>query len=556
MALSVQNGYVVYTRGSGNRLWDKIHREAVAASGGFPNLSVGGKQQLLITAGQNLVGLAQAEEQKEKALLAAAGFEIADTDDMKTFISRFNEILMGKQQLQNAITRLNNSLAKDRQETKYRAPSIAVWFTSYLRTALSRNITSFIDSNISSLNKQNFTAWESSLDQIVQTSIQEAFEQMLTKVKAEEGKELYGDSSQWEAVYEASRAIKDFDVKFGQMMRSKIDFTQLTDLFNDEALKIKRKDSRYKNISKTVDKRLNLSNAKKSRSIGGSVEEYIMQVVNSMGSALQGATSPSSAVFSSETMKSDTVSIFSYSNDIDIQRGAEAVADQLNETMMGSDSLLDATRRMMDFYNQNLSKLNDTFIVYGSTKMYAMTESFTKGFHGGGNRNLEDAKAIISQAGIAGAGAVEKFINAAYNTGAGAIYEANKAEAAESLKAALMGSVAQLMFDDWVSIGEVGGGAQAIHVLQLEGIQIPSSVFLRAAGQAMINLQQDMERYVKIHINLPGEVKYKDEPIQEHRYEEVLARWEEQAQLARSQSSFSMNFLANFKQLITQWIQF
>jgi hypothetical protein len=59
-----------------------------------------------------------------------------------------------------------------------------------------------------------------------------------------------------------------------------------------------------------------------------------------------------------------------------------------------------------------------------------------------------------------------------------------------------------------------------------------------------------MERFVKIHISLPGTVTYKDEPIKEYRYEEVLARWEEQAQLARSQSSFSMNFLTNFKTLI------
>ena len=556
MALSVQNGYVVYQRGSKNRLWDKIHREAVAASGSIPSLSSGGKEQTLIAAGQRLVSLADAEQKKEIALLASAGFEVDSAADIQTFVSKFNEILMSKQQIQNAITRLEAALSKEKQTANYRAPSIAVWFNSYLRTALSRNISTFIDNNIRALNQQNFSAWEAQLDNIIDVSIREAFEQMLTKVKEEEGKELYGDSSQWEAVYEASRAIKDFDVKFGEMIRSKIDFSQLAKLFQDEGLKVKRKDARYRNVSKTIDKRLNLSNSKKSRAMGGSVEEFIMQIINSMGAAFSNATSASSAVFSSELMKADTVTLFSYSNDIDIQRGADAVVEQLNETMLGSSSLLDATRRMTEFYNQNLSKLNDAFIVYGSTKLYAMTESFTHGFHGGGDRSLEDAKSIISQAGIASAGSIEKFINAAYNTGAGAIYADSRGEVAESLKAALMGSVAELLFDDWVSIGEVGGGAQAIHVLQLEGIQIPSSVFLRAAGQAMINLQQDMERYVKIHVTLPGAVTYGERTIEEHRYEEVLARWEEQAQLARNQSSFSMNFLANFKQLITQWIQF
>jgi hypothetical protein len=49
----------------------------------------------------------------------------------------------------------------------------------------------------------------------------------------------------------------------------------------------------------------------------------------------------------------------------------------------------------------------------------------------------------------------------------------------------------------------------------------------------MIELSTDMERYVKIHINLPGPVEYKDKTIQEYRYEEVLARWEEQAAIAQ-----------------------
>jgi hypothetical protein len=45
-----------------------------------------------------------------------------------------------------------------------------------------------------------------------------------------------------------------------------------------------------------------------------------------------------------------------------------------------------------------------------------------------------------------------------------------------------MSAVAELLFDDWSTLGEVRGGARAIHVLQLEGLQIPSSVFFIAAG--------------------------------------------------------------------------
>lgn len=558
MALSVQNGYVVYTRGSKSHLWDKIHREAVAASGSFTNILGNTKKDRFAQAGERLIGLADVEQQKEMALLQKAGFEVTDPQDIKTFISKFNEILMSKQQFQYALNRLELALSKENQSTDKRAPSITVWFTSYLRSNLSKNITDFANQNIAALNKQDFSAWTAQIDAIIDTSIKEAFEQMLTKAKAEKGKELYGDASQWEAVFEASRLIKDFDTYFGQMIRSKIDFSQLNQLFQDAALKIKRKDRRYGNISKAVENRLNLSNGRKARSIGGSVEEYVMQIVNSMGAAFQSAASSSGAVFTSETMKTDTVTIYSYKNTLDVSKGAEAIVNSLNETMMGSESLLDATNRMKQFYQETLSNLDETFIVYGSTKLYSMSESFTRGFHGGGERSLEDAIRIISQAGLASGQAAENFIKAAYNTGEGAIYASHKTEAIEGLKAGLMGVISELLFDDWVSIGETsGGGAQAIHVLQLEGLQIPSSVFLRATGKAMIELSTDMERYVKIHVNLPGEIKYPEHnPIKEHRYEEVLARWEEQAAIAQEQSSFSMSFLLNFKSIITQWINF
>jgi hypothetical protein len=95
-------------------------------------------------------------------------------------------------------------------------------------------------------------------------------------------------------------------------------------------------------------------------------------------------------------MKTDTVTIYSYENTLDVSKGAEAIVNSLNETMMGSESLLDATNRMRQFYQETLSNLDETFIVYGSTKLYSMSESFTRGFHGGGERSLEDAIHIIS----------------------------------------------------------------------------------------------------------------------------------------------------------------
>ena len=44
----------------------------------------------------------------------------------------------------------------------------------------------------------------------------------------------------------------------------------------------------------------------------------------------------------------------------------------------------------------------------------------------------------------------------------------------------------------------------------------------------MMELSADMERYVKIHVNLPGQIEYPEHnPIKEHRYSEVIERWQE-----------------------------
>jgi hypothetical protein len=49
---------------------------------------------------------------------------------------------------------------------------------------------------------------------------------------------------------------------------------------------------------------------------------------------------------------------------------------------------------MDSFWNENLSKLsNKNFILYGSTKAYSLKQG--GGFHAGGRRSLEDAKAIL-----------------------------------------------------------------------------------------------------------------------------------------------------------------
>lgn len=558
MSLTVSNGYVIYQRGeySKSPYWRSVYNKAKAESEGITSIQTGSRTDKLQEAGQRLISLGRAEMSKEIALIeTATGMKMNDQEDIKLFIQNFNEVLMGKKQFQEAVFRLEDALTSP--ETQYRAPTIASWFTSYLGETLNKNINAFIGKNAEALASQDFSAWEIEIDSIIDKSISQALKNMLTKMTETTGKELYGNSETWREVYKASQAIEGFSDYFREMIRSKIDFSKLKTLLQNDNIKVKNKTNR--GVRKVLDSQqgLNLRSGRKSRSIGGSVQEYVMTALATLGEAASSATSTGARVFSSDMMKTDTVTVFSFSQQIDVGKIANTIADQLNEVMKDSTSLNDAAEIMKRFYNDHLSNLDNSFIVYGSTKSYSLSDSF-RGFHGGGERNLSDAVAIIQQAGIGNSNAVDNYIKAAYNTGSGAIFSDKRFEIQEDLKIALMSAVAELLFDDWISIGEgPSGGAKAIHVLQLEGLQIPLSVFLTAAGKAMISAASDMEKIIKVRVKLPGKILY-EEPIKTAggHMSEILSKWNEQAQAAENDSVFSIEFLKNFKTIISEWINF
>lgn len=555
MGYSFKEGNVIYTRGERSQIeyWRRIHHSAVAEAGNVSGLYAGENLvEKYKIAGQNLISLGQAEQEKEIALIKAAGFEVNDSEDVKIFIKKFNEVLMGKEQFEMAKDRLKNALDKKNSGKENRAPTIASWFTSYLGTALNKNINNFLKQT-GSMIAVDFSVWHASLNDIVDKSIDDAFQNMLTKISANKNNEIYGDSEQWKDIYSLSQQIQGFNNYFKNMVRSKINFDRLENLFLSDSVKIKNK--KNKGIRKFIDSKegLNLRNEQKSRSIGGSVEEFIMSIVNSFGAAVQTANSSGGRVFSSEQIKTDTVQLFSYSSNIDSQNMAQEIVNSLDEELKSATSLQQASQIMEAFYNNYLADLDNSFIVYGSTKSYSMSDSF-KGFKGGEGGSLESAQAILSKAGIGNSNAIGNFLNVAYNTAEGAIFNGQRMEIQEELKMALMQAAAYLLFDDYITIGqEKTGGAQAIHVLQLEGVNIPMSTLLLATGKAMENASMDMNSLIKVKVNLPKSFLY-PEPIKTSDKAEVKAAWAEQFQVAKAESNFSLKFLVNFKTMITQWI--
>lgn len=558
----VSTGHAVYTRVPfyPTPYWLRVHEAAMGGADGIEKLYSGATEAKFKVAARNLVNIGRQELEKEKALIKAAGLDIEDDDDIATFISRFNEVLMGVEQFKAATARIKEALKDDKQGKENRAPTASSWYTSKLATILSQKISGAI--NLTGLSDPHlaFSAISDRLESMIDEAIIEAWNAMLS-ISYEEDKKHYG-STEWAQVREASAQIAGFNEYFVSMIRSKIDFDKLKG-FADEydklnagrKVKTKLTNKKKTGVHSTLMSKgtLNLASEIKSRSIAGSVQEYVMSIMNSFGAAAQAAAasggSSSSRVMTGETMLTDSVVLFNFNASIDVDRLTEGLTKALDDQMLGSKSLVDAARIMDDFYKNNLSKLDESFIVYQSTKSYSLSGSF-RGFGSGGARKLSASEEFIAQSDPSMARKVGSYLNIAYNTGEGTVFANRRAEVKEQFESALMASAADMLFDDWTTIGTVQqGGAQAIHALSVEGINIPLSSLLLATGQAMEQSLKDMQQFIRVTVSLPSAAQ-----TYASSFEEAWANWEKEAQRVKSQSTFNVTFLSNFKSIISQWL--
>lgn len=571
----VQNGYIIYERGKNNNspIWRLVYNNAVAMGKNIDQIY----QNDIINQeiANRLIALGNNEAIKERALIkVATGLEIEDDVGEKEFIEHFNNVLIGKQNFEKAKERIDSALKH--KEVAARAPTIASWFGGYLTSSLNEQFSNFVktDGNRQDLIQKNYSTWDKEFDEMINRAIMTAFEKMLNKMEGEEGKELYGDSETWKAYYEASQQIANFEQDFIQIVRTKMgDFENLKRMFT--ATKKNGKPAINLNAKKKFgfstfiesEKGLNLGNGRKSRNVGGSIQEILTQIAQTMGTAAQNAVQSGGKTFQNEIGLADSFSIYSFERDIDMQSTAESLAESLDEVLKDSLSLSETSKIMNDYYDKHFSKLNNTFIVYNSSKSYTLSDSFRK-FHAGGKRSLEILPELFENAQICNSQKAREFIYKVYNTAKYAIYQDQRAELTENMKQTIMSAMANLLFDDWQTIGEenMQGGAQCIHTLDLEGIQIPLSIFLKATGNAMNETLQNAQRFFKIDLHIIKSAK--EEWAQEggtivssgswgHKGDATAAihqAWQEQAQWAAEESYFTASFYSNFKTIIKNYL--
>lgn len=568
---NLDNGYVAYNWPAGDgsyagAFWER-RRQAMIQALAQTEISYTDNIPELKHLGERVKSIGQAERQKELSFLKQniPDFDFTDIKD-KDLITKINELVNGEAQFRYALDRIKKAIALGRKKNKknedYKglAPTMASVFMSYMTTALTarmRDLAKLFPPT------QAVREWKQNLDQIFEESVDEAMRKMLEESEIRSDRdEAYGDATQWREIGEAYRGLSEFQHQFKNMLKQQLKLDELKSFFDTkERQTILKQTRRNKRKTGNFAKELGWKSQQLYNTIGGNVNEYIINLIEQnmpLGAHIQ---ERQSTVIQGKIAKIDNASLYQYEAEVDVD--LSKMFNQLNETISQSISLEDAARRFQEFYDRNLATLNkNNFFIVTNTKMASMGSGFA-GFHNGKKQPLERLVDYIEMADIS-TDKAKDFINMAYNTLETAIFEDRQAEVEETIRNILTSAAARLLFDDWSTIGTENTGTQILNFFNLDGVIVPSSVFFINLGEAMIKTaetigdENKMKTWFSVYVNLPKTVVYKNEPgrweglgeTNEEIKKGIWEKWEEQAATARREASFETKFLFNFKSFI------
>ena len=283
--------------------------------------------------------------------------------------------------------------------------------------------------------------------------------------------------------------------------------------------------------AKQVKPKVNQMISKNIHSSGGLSLEAIENAIFSMvASSVQGG---GTAIHSgSKGIKADNILTLSIDPTIVVEALESAGANR------------DENIKALSALGTKLSNLGDGFIVYSSDKNYSLNANF-KGFDAGSTgTNAANFLNNVYQADSS----VSTLIGAIQQLGEGAMLEGRKAE----FEKLLAQDVAYMLFDDFTTIGTVSTGGNAIHIMNLNGIMIPMSVFLSMLADAIESVTEDeIRKLVNVTISAPP-ILYPTQDDQNNAFpDNPHGAWEYQKQYTMEHTKITAKFLRDFKSFVS-----
>ena len=238
-------------------------------------------------------------------------------------------------------------------------------------------------------------------------------------------------------------------------------------------------------------------------------------------------------------MKADNIVLFNIKAEIDL----------LTTSFRGDSSV---RLRNIERLEQFLSTVEQKkgFITYITDKSYNLTSknfADNKGFTGQG-ATLENFQKVMNKVGDSN---LDDLIFVLLNTGNGMIRSNRESETVE-IRKYIATKIGQFLFDDVAiteSLEPSMQGPNSIHVMNLNGIYIPFSVFLEAAVQAFSNLKtEDYTNYINVHFtSSSGKYTPQTDGL-------TLSDWEDYRNARMRSSAVTFHFFGDFVNFINQYL--
>ena len=555
----IKAGYVVYKRPSHSPHWERTRKEQGEKIENWYSLfSSHPSEDQYNAVGDFLIGLGEKEEAKEKALISKVFGKEPDIKTEVDLINQFNLALRGRDQYKETLDRLTVAINENHKKW---GPSKANMYTDKFIEVFKTKINYFIEKKLPSMvtecvkNNQNIGKMiENEVMRIYDESVEKGFVEMLKKTKKKGiKKDQYGtgtDEDQQKIYRDILEAFNN-----NEIIREMV-LPNLKGIISKNTLKglagkiTENYMSGGVNVARFKSKRaLKIETKISGRevNVGGLISETVNSVQDSIPKRVD--VSSLGANLTSNKPKIDTMTVVQTTVNFDakaIQDIIMEMSDKLDKTDKG---LIETHKVMKDYWNKHFSKLTDGFVV----------------FKNGTSIPIGDLRSLPNSGKLSSNIDINHFVMVIANTINGAILEGDYEQIREWVYTYVFESIASLLFDDWENVGKEMSStkANAIHVLLLEDINVPFSVFLKGAGNALKKTVKEVKTTDYINIVMhKSKILYpakdyetpENYPLKENGEPAVGKAWNIQRQDALDNYKITIKFYRNFNELVLEKI--
>ena len=550
---------------------------------------------------KTLTSLATKERAKEVEILRDLDpnkkTKYSQMDDAK-FINKLNEFLGMGEKYKIYLQYINEIYPTT--PAKNMSPMVTSYFSNYFASiltsddfyeTLSRKISQIVENNGSSADIER--ACKQVGEWISQKFMEDNgnnsfFEKFMKEVEGTNTKQLEEQYHFWKDLFEK---IKSDESIRNEFMESVMQTFGLTKTVQKAVNAIKKqKEGKAILTNQMKKKAIKSSITSKSAAKGGLYYEGVQAALAAFNLKNLGKTTWSTSRISNAGT-TDMVTLYTGQIAIEIQDEITKRFNQLiTEPAKDKAVAVENIREFTEWVNEHVDK---GILIYTNAKSYKQSRLITgESFFQGGRRNIKHLGSVINSTKGAklNADAIDGLINIVINTIPGAIYEGST-KAQDILSRFLAQKIAYMLFDDWDTIGgkqigDLDENVKAIHVFALNGVLVPLSYLLKKAADAfkITSLDFTIKRneYFRVSFDTPNNIifpeskdttnwmmeqiydkygkkeynqlDYKDKF--EIRAQQLIEAWNKQSADAINNTTFGIDFLSNFNDLLKELDQF